>query len=311
MPSKSETPYGYVAEQSPQMSDDVVQKPTVVALLELIAAGCSVREILDTASNATELRATAGRCVLFVVDLRDRRVAAIATQGLPPSFRTMFDGLGFESAVGPSTIAANQFSATIVADLETDPSWQDAPLRAIAIEHGLCRCWAVPVAGCGILVVFTEQAVLSTPSRESFISSLGLIIGIALEIEQAKAALMQADAEINQLSGLMRVTSAVASEMIEPVSGIVINSCASVRMLSTEPSDTKRVRETLRRTLRDCERITQMIGRIDDITTQATVGSSEAGSSDSRVTQWQRSGSRLRQRDGLQRGAGMRFLRRL
>ncbi|MDQ0323898.1 PAS domain S-box-containing protein [Pararhizobium capsulatum DSM 1112] len=92
--------------------------------------------------------------------------------------------------------------------------------------------------------------------------------GINVDIHDWKLAhdeLREAQAELSHMTrvmGMGQLTAAIAHELAQPLFGIVANASAGMKMLSTEPPNIDGVRETVRRTLRDANRASDVTERL-------------------------------------------------
>ena len=95
-----------------------------------------------------------------------------------------------------------------------------------------------------------------------------LFIGALQDITESKLAeeaLNKARSELAQVARvttLNALTASIAHEVNQPLSGIVTNASTCVRMLSADPPNIDGARETVRRTLRDGNRASDVISRL-------------------------------------------------
>jgi C4-dicarboxylate-specific signal transduction histidine kinase len=81
----------------------------------------------------------------------------------------------------------------------------------------------------------------------------------------AEEALSQARAElakVTRISSLGVLTASIAHEVSQPLSGIITNANTCLRMLSVDPPNVDGARETVRRTIRDGNRASDVITRL-------------------------------------------------
>src|SRR5688572_9696590 len=64
------------------------------------------------------------------------------------------------------------------------------------------------------------------------------------------------------INGLVALTASIAHEVNQPLSGIMINASTCLRMLASDPPNVDGARETVRRTIRDANRATDVITRL-------------------------------------------------
>jgi C4-dicarboxylate-specific signal transduction histidine kinase len=69
-------------------------------------------------------------------------------------------------------------------------------------------------------------------------------------------------AHVTRVTTLGALTASIAHEVSQPLSGIVTNSSACLRMLAADPPNVGGARETVRRTLRDGSRAADVIARL-------------------------------------------------
>ena len=69
-------------------------------------------------------------------------------------------------------------------------------------------------------------------------------------------------AQPDAVSSLRVLTASIAHEVNQPLSGIITNASACLRMLSADPPNLDGARETARRTIRDANRAADIINRL-------------------------------------------------
>lgn len=80
--------------------------------------------------------------------------------------------------------------------------------------------------------------------------------------EEALAKARSELAEIARITGLGVLTASIAHEVNQPLSGIITNASTCLRMLSADPPNIDGARETVRRTIRDGNRASDVITRL-------------------------------------------------
>ena len=84
----------------------------------------------------------------------------------------------------------------------------------------------------------------------------------------AEESLVQARSELAQatrVTSLGVLTASIAHEVSQPLAGIVTNASTCARMLAAEPPNIEGARETVRRTIRDGNRASEVITRLRDL----------------------------------------------
>jgi PAS domain S-box-containing protein len=85
------------------------------------------------------------------------------------------------------------------------------------------------------------------------------------ESKRAQDALSRAGAElarVSRITTLSALTASIAHEVNQPLSGIITNAGACLRMLDATPPEIDRARETIRRTIRDGNRAADVVTRL-------------------------------------------------
>ena len=95
-----------------------------------------------------------------------------------------------------------------------------------------------------------------------------LFIGAFQDVTESKIAEEAVDRARSELAHVARVTTlnaltaSIAHEVNQPLSGIVTNASTCMRMLAADPPNVEGARETARRTIRDCNRASDVISRL-------------------------------------------------
>jgi PAS domain S-box-containing protein len=85
------------------------------------------------------------------------------------------------------------------------------------------------------------------------------------ERRRAQEALNEARSElahVSRVTSLGALTASIAHEVNQPLSGIITNASTCLRMLATDPPQVEGARETARRTIRDGNRMSEVISRL-------------------------------------------------
>ncbi|MGO8171546.1 PAS domain S-box protein [Rhizobium ruizarguesonis] len=153
---------------------------------------------------------------------------------------------GWASAVHPDDLPELMEAWRVMAEL-TQPGECEARLRRFDGEYRWFLCRGNPlVDGSGDVKWF----------------------GINVDIHDWKLAqddLREAQAELSHMTrvmGMGQLTAAIAHELSQPLSGIVTNASAGLRLLSVEPPNVEGAQETVRRTIRDANRASDVAERL-------------------------------------------------
>lgn len=112
-------------------------------VLELIAQRAPLRESLEAAVHMVEARSPGMLASILLLDDDGIHVRHGAAPSLPEAFVRAVDGSPIGPRAGSCGTAIHRGEPVIVADIETDPLWDD--YRQLAAPHGLRACWSTPI----------------------------------------------------------------------------------------------------------------------------------------------------------------------
>ena len=112
-------------------------------VLELIARGESLHQVLDTLLRVIQLQCSGMLASILLLDPDGIHVRHGAAPNLPEDYVRAVDGLAIGPQAGSCGTAAFTRKAVVVGDIATDPLWND--YRAMALKHDLRACWSTPI----------------------------------------------------------------------------------------------------------------------------------------------------------------------
>src|SRR5277367_2893748 len=112
-------------------------------VLELIAKGCSLKEVLNALTAAIERMAPDCYCTVLLLDEEGKRLLEGSGGGLPPAYMQAVSGLEIGPEVGACGSAAFSNETTIIEDIANDHRFGAA--KAFVMSFGLRACWSVPI----------------------------------------------------------------------------------------------------------------------------------------------------------------------
>jgi len=130
-----------IVQQELEKSSQVREEERRV--LELIAKGASLKEVLDALTMAIERLAPHCFCTILLLDGDGRRLIEGSRGSLPPEYMRALDGLEIGPNVGACGTAAFRNQTTIVEDVATD--FRFALAKDVLLSFGLRACWSVPI----------------------------------------------------------------------------------------------------------------------------------------------------------------------
>src|SRR5947209_1822287 len=176
-------------------------------LLEMVASGSSLPEVLNTLCSFVEDTAGECYCGVYLIDWSGPRFQKGFAPTLPASFNDPIEGLPVSPDIGPCGRAACLKTQVIAADLELDPLWQGSPLSRLALAHGLKSGWSTPIyslAGHVLDTFALFQRITARPTRlqQDLIKEVTHIARIAIERAQGEAALTRSEAFLREAQRL-------------------------------------------------------------------------------------------------------------
>jgi PAS domain S-box-containing protein len=168
-------------------------------LLEMVASGRTLPDVLTALCHFVEDIATNCHCGVYLIDRSASTFQNSAAPTLPASFNDALEGVPVRSEIGPCAKAACLKAQVIVADIESDPEWLESPFRALALAHGLRSCWSTPIyslAGAVLGTFAVYQRIPGSPSQlqQDLIAQVTHVASIAIERAQSEAALRRSEA---------------------------------------------------------------------------------------------------------------------
>jgi PAS domain S-box-containing protein len=237
-------------------------------LLEMVAGGHSMSEILEAICRLVESTAGGCYCSVLLADPSGTRVEHGAAPSFPASFINSIIGRPLKIDEGPCGLAVRLNEQVIVADLTTETRWPD--LRRLILAHGLRSCWSTPISSAagkilGTFGVYYREPKTPTSLHQSLLEQFKHIARIAIERRLSEEALSKVRSELAHVAraqSLGVLTASIAHEINQPLSGIITNASTCLRMLAADPPNIEGACETARRTIRDGNRASDVITRL-------------------------------------------------
>jgi PAS domain S-box-containing protein len=113
-------------------------------VLERIANGAPLREILETLVRLIEAQADGMRCAVLLVDAQQQRLRFAAAPSLPEDYKAgIAPFLRIAPGMGSCGTAAFLRKPVYTQDTETDTLWKDC--SEVAVRNGLRAIWSTPI----------------------------------------------------------------------------------------------------------------------------------------------------------------------
>ncbi len=112
-------------------------------VLELIAKGYSLKEVLNALTAAIERMAPDCFCTVLLLDEEGKHLWEGSGGSLPPAYMQAVNGLEIGPEVGACGSAAFRNETTIIEDIANDHRFGAA--KDFVLSFGLRACWSVPI----------------------------------------------------------------------------------------------------------------------------------------------------------------------
>ncbi|BAI70934.1 oxygen sensor diguanylate cyclase/c-di-GMP phosphodiesterase [Azospirillum sp. B510] len=164
-------------------------------VLELVAAGRSLKQVLDFLCRQVEACAPDAACSVMLCD-DENRMRVAAAPSLPAAYVASIEGFPIGPDVGACGSAMSRGVAIMSADIATDPRWK--PFWAETQAHGLAACWSNPIKGRGARILgsfalYYRKPRAVSPFHSSLVQACAHLCALAIEHDRARA-------EINRLA---------------------------------------------------------------------------------------------------------------
>jgi signal transduction histidine kinase len=191
-------------------------------LLEMVAGGRSMSEILEAICRLAESAESGSYCSVVLVDPSGTHLEHGAAPSLPASFIRSIIGRPVSVDSGPCAMAAYLDEQVIAADLTTETRWAAFEWCPMALAHGLKACWSTPISSSagkvlGAFAIYYDAPRMPTPRHQSLIEQFTHIASIAIERAQSDIALKRSEAllaEAQRLSSTGSFSWRVATDEI-------------------------------------------------------------------------------------------------
>jgi diguanylate cyclase (GGDEF)-like protein len=125
----------WISEQRKQAQD---------AMLEMVARGSDLAEILDAIVRQAESEEKTSICSILLLDTEGKHLLTGAAPSLPDFYNEAINGIAIGMGVGSCGTAAFLGQRVIVEDIMTHEYWK--PYTALAQKAGLRACWSEPIS---------------------------------------------------------------------------------------------------------------------------------------------------------------------
>ena len=178
-------------------------------VLEMIANGSALPEVLTTLTLLIEEQANEVVCSILLLDQKSTKLYITAAPSLPEHYKQAAEqGIAIGSCEGSCGTAAYRREPVIVSDIANDPLW--AAYRDLALSYGLRACWSTPIFASNGDVLGTFGMYYRTPRGPSeqdrkLVALSTHLAGVAIERKHAEEALKESEERFRKLAEKVRV----------------------------------------------------------------------------------------------------------
>lgn len=174
-------------------------------VLEMIARNAALKEVLNELVQLIESQSHGITGSVLLLDEAGERLRHGAAPSLAQSYSREIEGTIIGPNAGSCGTAAYLRETVIVADIATDPLWQD--YRELAELHGLRSCWSTPILShhgtvLGTFAMYSAEVRAPNPTELALVETATRIAGIAIERKQVEERI-QFMASHDSLTGLL------------------------------------------------------------------------------------------------------------
>ena len=181
-------------------------------LLEMVASGSSLPDVLDALCRFVEDMAGPCYCGVYLIDPSGTKFHNAAAPSLSASFNDPIEGAPVDRETGPCGMAACLKTQVIASDIASDPRWPASVFCSLALPHGLKSCWSTPILSLagdvlGTFAIYQDEPASPTPLQQELIGQFTHIASIAIERALSEAALKQSETFLAEAQRLSRIGS--------------------------------------------------------------------------------------------------------
>ena len=154
-------------------------------VLERIANGAPLREILETLVRLIEEQAYGMRCAVLLADTRQQRLSFAAAPSIPEDYKAAMEPyLRIAPEMGSCGTAAFLRKPVYTQDTKTDPLWKGC--GDVAVRNGLRAIWSTPIlsddnAVLGTFAMYYGEPRLPSPEHIQLIDMATQMARVAIE----------------------------------------------------------------------------------------------------------------------------------
>jgi diguanylate cyclase (GGDEF)-like protein len=170
-------------------------------MLDLMARGASLVDVLDTLTRAIERISPGALCTVLLLDEEHRRnLLKCSGPSMPEEYLAAVNGLEIGPDVGACGSAAYRNQTIIVEDIATDFRFEQG--REFILSYGLRSCWSVPIRDSrgdvlGTFAMYHRVPATPRPEELRMTRAAAQLAGNAIERIRAEQTLRETTQRLN------------------------------------------------------------------------------------------------------------------
>ncbi|HZD85058.1 MAG TPA: PAS domain-containing protein [Gemmatimonadaceae bacterium] len=220
--------------------DDLKRAESLLAgekrLLEMVALGRPLAEILTSLCTFVEQTAPECKCAVFPIDPGEHVFKLGFAPSLGDAYTRPLQGVPAVPGSAPCGAAATHKTQVIAFDIESDPRWLASSYRDHALAFGLRAVWSTPILSrsgeaLGTFAVYQQHPGRPTQIQQDLIAQFTHLASIAIERAKSDDAVRRSEAFLAEAQRL----SSTGSFYWRRTSDEVICSEETYRIFGIEP----------------------------------------------------------------------------
>jgi PAS domain S-box-containing protein len=172
-------------------------------VLEMIARGAPLHETLDTLVRHVEEQSPDMACSILLLDADTGQLHHGAAPRLPRVYIDAIDGSTIGPCAGSCGTAAYRGEPVFVADIATDPLWEN--YKHLALVHGLRACWSTPILDAdrhvlGTFAIYYKRPALPRKEHLKIVDMATHTAAICISRHRAEKGLRESESRFRQLT---------------------------------------------------------------------------------------------------------------
>lgn len=205
-------------------------------ILEMIALGAPLTEVLNAVAELVNLQIQPGRCSIHLLDPDGKTLILYAAPSLESGLGELLASRTVAAGNSPCAEAVLRRDRVVIEDLETDGVWPG--LRETLLSHSVRSCWSSPISGIDSKLIGTFAVLFDRPHQPDaaelcVIDRAAHLTRVAVERRRMEQELV---ASTERLRLLVESTSDIIS-LIDSQGNALYQSPAFTRILGYQPGE--------------------------------------------------------------------------